>query len=86
MQFQATVTVAEVGERRTSAKGNEYVPVKLEHGNETYGLAAMGKVADQIEKLDLGSSVLATFEIRQFKKDISLQLKAIQHSETSPFD
>lgn len=86
MTFKHEVVVLEVGEERTSARGNSYIPAKLEvpgsNGKwpETYSVAAMGNAGAALQEANIGDTVIATFEVRQFKKEISLQLRNIEPS------
>lgn len=85
MIFKHDVVIAEVGEERTSARGNYYVPAKLEVPTdgkwpESYSVAAMGSTADDLRRFNIGDTVTATFEVRQWKQEVKLQLKAIEES------
>lgn len=89
MTFKHDVVVVEVGDERTSARGNSYIPAKLEVPSdgkwpEVYSVAAMGNAGAALQSVNIGDTVTATFEVRQFKKEISLNLRNIE--VYSPFE
>lgn len=77
MTFRADVTIKEIGEAKTSARGNNYVPVVLEHKGENFKLAAMKETAKQLSSFTVGDSAEATFSVRQFGKEYSLALLSL---------